>query len=219
LCEIWKQLEAKFPFSIFIAFLFFSFLFASFTPLLPAQGQETDIFKDDFEAYAVGTFPSAGGWTLVWNGKGDQYQIVTDAKYHSPTKSSQLWGTYGWSCTIERRFSTDAKVIGFEAYVMVESYHSEEFSATVGFWNREKATWGKYYATVEFTSDRYIRASSFTGEAQNLQPYAPNTWYKVKLVLDRSTNTFSVWINDELKASNLKTAESYDINALQLASR
>jgi hypothetical protein len=39
LCEIWKQLEAKLPFSIFIAFLFFSFFFASFTPLLPAQAQ------------------------------------------------------------------------------------------------------------------------------------------------------------------------------------
>lgn len=203
---------------VLIVFLSISLL-ASFAFVTPAQGQETDIFKDDFEAYAVGTSPSAGGWTLVWNGKGGQYQIVTDAKYHSPTKSFQLWGTYGWSCHVERRFSTDAKVIGFEAYVMVESYHSEEISATVGFWNREKATWGKYYATVEFTSDRYIRASSFTGEAQNLQPYAPNTWYKVKLVLDRSTNTFSVWINDELKASNLKTAESYDINALQLASR
>jgi PKD repeat protein len=203
----------------FIAILFIGLLLTNFTSILPVQAQETDIFKDNFEAYATGTFPSAGGWILVWNGKGNQYQIVTDARYHSPTKSFQLWGTYGWSAHAERRFSTNAKVIGFEAYVMVESYHSQEISATVGFWNREKATWGKYYATVEFTSDRYIRASSFTGEARNLQPYTPGTWYKIKLVLDRSTNTFSVWINDELKASNLKTAESYDINALQLASR
>ena len=30
----------------------------------PTQAQEADIFRDDFESYAVGTFPSAGGWML-----------------------------------------------------------------------------------------------------------------------------------------------------------
>jgi len=200
--------------------LLFVSLFAGFIPLSPtqAQGQEIDIFKDNFEGYAVGTFPSAGGWILVWGGKGTQYQIITDSRYRSPIKSFQLWGTYEWSCVVERHFSTDASVIGFEAYVMVEDYHSNEFSATVAFWNREKATWGKYYATIEFTSDRYIQARGLI-DTKKLQTYVPYTWYKIKLVLDRSTNTFSVWINDELKASGIKTADTYEIDALQLASR
>ena len=108
-------------------------------------------------------------------------------------------------------------VIGFEAYVMVEDYHSSHSSASIGFWNREKATWGKYYAIVEFASDRYIRASSPI-EAKNLQPYAPRTWYKIRLVLDRSANTFSVWIDDKLKASDIKTIDTYEIDALELGS-
>jgi uncharacterized membrane protein len=51
-----------------------------------------------------------------------------------------------------------------------------------------------------------------------LQPYTPGRWYKVRVVLDRSANTFSVRIDDELKASNVKTANTNDINALEVSS-
>ena len=166
-------------------------------PQIGAQEEQKEqiLFQDDFEAYDVGTFPSKGGWELVWDGAGVRYQVITNTKYHSPTKSLQLLGSYGWSSVAQKRFSTDASIIGFEAYVMVEDYPATMSSASVGFWNRNKAEWGKYYAIVEFASDRYIRASSPI-EVRNLQPYVPGKWYKIRLVLDRSTNTFSVWIND-----------------------
>jgi len=181
----------------------------------------TTLFFDDFENYKVGTFPSAGDWILVWNGRGNEYQVVTDSNYHSPTKSLQLWGQHGWSSGVERRFATDAGIIGFEAYVMVEAYHAEEFSATIAFWNKEKATWGKCYASVVFRSDRYIGVSGAPRADGDIliQSYEPNTWYKVRLILDRTRNVFSVWINDELKASDVKTSDSHEINAIHLSSR
>jgi hypothetical protein len=178
----------------------------------------TTLFFDNFESYPVGTFPSAGDWILVWDGMGTQYQIVTDMVSYSLKKSFQLWGQYGWSSVVEKRFYTDAEIIGFEAYVRVESYPSTHNSASIAFWNKEKATWGKNYAGVVFTSDRNICAFSPTNGYVCLQIYYPNTWYKIRLVLNRPTNTFSVWIDDVLKASNLGTVESYDVNALALAS-
>ena len=122
---------------------------------------ETVIFFDDFESYDVGTFPSSGGWTLVWDGAGSQYQVVTSSHYHSPSKSLQLLGAYGWSSVAEKRFSTAARIIGFEAYMMAESYPQNPVSTyasvgSVGFWNRDEATWGKYYVTVEFRADGYL---------------------------------------------------------------
>jgi Leu/Phe-tRNA-protein transferase len=81
---------------------------------------ENIIFFDDFESYQAGTFPWAGGWDLVWYGVGPQYQVVTSDRYHSPSRFLQLIGKYGWSSVAERRFTDAARVIGFEAYIMVE---------------------------------------------------------------------------------------------------
>jgi len=185
---------------------------------------ETTIFFDDFESYKAGTFPSTGGWALIWDGMGSQYQVITNAMYHSPSKSFQVWGAYGWSSVAERRFDSTARVIGFEASMMADGYPQYDIDGvgSVGFWNREKDTWGKYYVTVEFRSNKYL-VVGFINDAgildyKKIQLYVPGTWYKVKVILDRSTSTFSVWINDELKASGIKTKGTYDINALEVSS-
>jgi hypothetical protein len=198
-------------------------LLSSISTRVSAQ-TENIIFFDDFESYRAGTFPWAGGWDLVWYGVGPQYQVVTGDRYHSPTRSLQLIGKYGWSSVAERRFTAAARVIGFEAFIRVEGQplFNVKGLGSIGFWNREKAMWGKYYVDVAFMSDGYL-AVHFIDEAGNeelkeLQPYTPGRWYKVRVVLDRSANTFSVWIDDELKASNLKTANTYDINALEVSS-
>jgi len=185
---------------------------------------ETTIFFDDFESYEAGTFPSTGGWALIWDGMGSQYQVITNTTYHSPSKSFQLWGAYGWSSVAERHFDSTARVIGFEAYMMAEGYPQSDVDGvgSVGFWNREKDTWGKYYVTVAFRSNKYLVVGFIndTGvsDYKEIQPYVPDTWYKVKVILDRSTSTFSVWINDELKVSGINTQETYDINALEVSS-
>ncbi len=38
-----------------------------------------------------------------------------------------------------------------------------------------------------------------------LQPYEPDTWYKIHVVLDTIRDTFSVWIDGELRGKNFKT--------------
>ena len=205
---------------VVVSFLLINLFLTGILPVyaqeITVSKEEITIFKDDFESYAVGAFPSAGGWILVQDGKGAQYQYITDNASHSPTKSFQLWGHPEYWSIVERYFSTTANIIGFEAYVMVEDYpygRGEVFSVLIGFRSREREG---ILAYVEFMANGYIQASS-PREREELQRYVPRTWYKIRLVLDRKDNRFLVWINDELKAS-IKAARSDEIDTLILLS-
>jgi hypothetical protein len=70
---------------------------------------------------------------MGWHGP--SISIITDARYHSPSKSFQLLGHYGWSSVAERHFNTTARIIGFEAYMMVEDYSHYDVKGvgSVGF--------------------------------------------------------------------------------------
>jgi len=188
-------------------------------PISKAGGFETPLFFDDFESSSLGTFPSAGGWILVWNGQGNQYQVVTDAYSFSPTRSLQLWGRPNWASVAQRKFSTNAPVIGYEFAIRIDSIGTgkpgrEEHP---GFFSKEAYVWGAYYAYVRFNhDDKKIKAE----DGSILGNWEPGVWYKVKVVLDRSTNTYKVWIDGQLKGQGLSTSRSDTqlINSLALIS-
>jgi hypothetical protein len=179
----------------------------------------TTLFSDDFESYPIDTFPSAGGWILVWNGKGTQHQVVSDAYSFTGEKSLQLWGKPSWSSVAQRKFSTDAPVIGYECAIRIDSIGTggpgrEE---SVCFFNRDVYVWGRGYAAVLFNhDDGEIKAEDGTV----LGDWEPGVWYQVKVVLDRSTNTYSTWIDGQLKGEGLSTTHSDTelIDALALMS-
>jgi hypothetical protein len=186
-------------------------------PIGKAGESGTTLFSDDFESYSVGTFPSAGGWEIVWAGTGDNY--VTDAYSFSPTKSLQLWGRPNWSSVAQRKFSTNAPVIGYECAIRIDSIGTggpgrEE---SVNFFNRDVYAWGRGYAAVLFNhDDGEIKAEDGTV----LGDWEPGVWYQVKVVLDRNANTYSTWIDGQLKGQGLNTtsADTHNINALALMS-
>ncbi|MCR6692027.1 MAG: PKD domain-containing protein [archaeon YNP-LCB-003-016] len=199
-----------------IAILFIGLLLTNFTSVLPVQAQETDIFRDNFEAYAVGTFPSAGGWEIVWDGMGKSYQVISTSYSYSPTKSLQLWGTTGWSAVVQRKFTTDSPIIGYELSILIDE-RSSGYQDHPAFFCKEAATWGAYYGAVLFDhSDGKIKAEN----GVVLGSWSPRTWYKIKVVLDRQSNKYSVWINGELKGQNIPTSRSDTnrINAISLVS-
>jgi hypothetical protein len=203
----------------FIGMLTLALLSGALT--IPAIGDNTQLgttlFADDFESYSVGTFPSRGGWEQVWRGTGENH--ITDAYSLSPTRCLQLWGRANNSSVAQRTFSTDATVIGYEYAIRIESIGTGGPGRTEspGFFNRDVYTWGRYYATVGFNHDtRKIEAD----DGSILGEWEPGVWYRVKVVLDRSTNTYSVWIDRELRAEGLDTkfADTQNINALALFS-
>ena len=188
-------------------------------PIGKASESGTTLFSDDFESYSIGTFPSTGGWILVWNGQGTGHQVVSDAYSFSPTKSLQLWGRASWSSVAQRKFSTDVPVIGYECAIRIDSIGTggpgrEE---SVAFFNRDVYIWGRGYAAVLFNhDDGEIKAEDGTV----LGDWQPGVWYRVKVVLDRRTNTYAAWIDGQLKGQGLSTisADTDNINALALMS-
>ncbi len=192
-------------------------MFVVFTSKVRAG--ENVIFQDDFESYAVGTFPSSGGWSVVWNGAGDQYQVITDTYSHSPTKSLQLVGSYGWSIVVKRDFTSSSSVIGYEGYLMAADYGSNPQSntASIGFFNEPIATWGRYYADIGFWNGYIWGGISPSGWIHQLQPFTPMTWYKIRVVLDKASRVYNVWVNDVLVGQNLvELNDPNEILSLQL---
>jgi len=192
---------------ILASIIVFLFVFSSFA-VSPQKIHASDnvIFQDDFESYPVGSFPT-GGWELVYNGAGTEYQKITDSV--PPSKSFQLVGRYGWSVVTKRDFSSSASLIGYEVSMLTTEYAG---GAYCGFLNQPIAQWGRSYATVAF-SDGYL----VSGESQ-LQTFSLNTWYRVRVVLDRNARTWDVWVDGVLRAEDLVEAhDPYEILSFQLS--
>jgi hypothetical protein len=190
-------------------------------------GLQKTIFSDDFESYAAGTFPNPQ-WTLVFNGNGDEYQVVVNNVSSSPTKSLQLVGNVNWAADAVRFFSSSSPTIGFEVNVRVDNSSGIPQSggyndaARVGFWKR--IDWGDaaWYESVTFAYNGTIIAngkSAFPG-GQALQSYVPGQWYDVKLIVDRPNRVFSVWINGTLEGQNLQGCDDpYTYDGLAVSGR
>jgi hypothetical protein len=180
--------------------------------------------EDDFEGYNVGTFPTSGGWDLVYEGNGSEYQKVVDTVSMSPTKSFQLIGSPGWAADAALDISAEAQIVGFEVYVMVDEFGvNDGANGRCGFYVRQESSglwpWRTY---VQFLNNGSIATGASGSGSCILQPYELDQWYKVKLVFNRSANSYSVWIDDVLKAQGLRgPSDLYDpyyIEAFTLSS-
>ena len=182
------------------------------------------LFEDDFKGYDEGTFPSLGGWDLVYDGSGTEYQMVVDTVSMSPTKSLQLVGLPDWAADAALDISTEAQIVGFGAYAMVDEVGVNDGpNGRCGFYvRRESSGLWPWRAHVEFWNDGSITAGAPGSGSCVLQSYELDQWYKVKLVLDRGANSYSVWIDDVLKAQDLPgPSDPYDpyyIEAFALSS-
>lgn len=193
--------------NIVIALCIFSFSLSA---------HEILIFEDNFENYSIGTLPL--GWTIVWNGRGDQAQIVTAEYSASGTRSFRLWGQPGWSAVVQREFSSDAQVIGYEFKILIEErgLSGQEHPAFFKY-GAEGNVWGTYYAAVIFDhTDGKIKGENDVV----LGGWEPKKWYTVKVILNRQTKTYDVWINGTLCGSALPIKAKHPelINALALTS-
>ena len=183
------------------------------------RASEQILFEEDFESYAVGSFPSSS-WDLLFNGAGDAYQVIVDDASVSRNKSLQLLARPGWAADASRPINPDLTVIGYEGYVMVEEVEGLlEPCGRLGFSKKEPygASW---YAQVNFNYDGSISvANPVEPRVLVLQSYAADTWYKVKVILDREKNTYSAWIDDVLRAENISFSyiDPYDYNYFALS--
>jgi len=190
-------------------------------------GLKKTIFSDDFESYAAGTFPSSQ-WNLVFNGNGNQYQLIVDSVSCSPAKSLQLMGNINWAADAVRYFNSSSPTIGFEANVRIDNssgiaqWGQYNDAARIGFWKR--IDWGDaaWYESVTFAYNGTMIANGKNAfpNGQILQSWVAGEWYDIKLVVDRSNRVFSVWVNGTLEGQNLQGSDSpYSYDGLAVSGR
>ena len=184
-----------------LSFILFSLLIPvlSFAPIAPVKATEQVFFEDNFENYTVGTFPSSGGWELWYNGMGTEEQVIVDNVSSSPSKSLKLLGLDFWAGFAAKRFTSTSSVIGFEVSVRVEETNGQgRDNARVAFTTKLSSWVSCEYAPVTFQDSGVIASGG-----QVLQSYVADTWYRIKLVMNRADDTYSVWVDGELKGENL----------------
>jgi hypothetical protein len=171
----------------------------SFAPIAAVTAKEQSFFEDNFENYTIGTFPSSAGWELWYSGMGTDQQIIVDNVSCSPTKSLKLLGIDFWAGFAAKRFTSTSSRIGFEVAVRVEETNGQSRdNARVAFTTKLDAYRSCEYAPVTFQDNGVIISGG-----QVLQSYVADTWYKIRLVMDRTTDTYAVWVDDKLKGENL----------------
>jgi hypothetical protein len=180
------------------------------------------LFEDNFEAYDVGTFPYGGGWQLWFDGAGSAYQVINDNFFVSPTKSLQLLGLDGWAGFAAKPIVTNALRIGFQVSVMVaETRGGSRDDARVSF-----TKWTSPSTSMEVAPVCFMDDSTIASDNKVLQSYVAGKWYKITLILDRPSDTYSVWVDDALCGENLNVTASsapetrnpsYEIEAFSLS--
>jgi nitrous oxidase accessory protein len=171
----------------------------SFSPIPEVKAAEQVFFEDNFENYTVGDFPSSGGWQLWYNGMGTDQQAIVNNFSFSPSKSLKLLGLDFWAGFAAKGFTSTSSRIGFEVAVRVEETNGQgRDNARVAFTTKLSDCISCEYAPVTFQDSGVIVSGG-----QVLQSYVADTWYKIKLVMDRADDTYSVWVDGELKGENL----------------
>lgn len=204
----------KAQFNFRLCALIFSICIVTSVTCYPASGQKATfqppatIFEDSFETYDVGSFPSESDWILQYNGAGSQYQKVVESISFSPTNSLQLLGKgveggTHMSAVATRSVDLSGSTHSYEVYVLVNQTCLFDSSAVLGF-GKSASSGIKRSNEVRFCSNGMITTWVDGGEkcGTPLQPYSPDTWYKIYVELDAVSNTYSIWINDEFKGSD-----------------
>jgi nitrous oxidase accessory protein len=201
-----KRIKPRF--ALFIILLSLLVPVLNFTPIPEVKGAEQVFFEDNFENYNVGAFPSSGGWELWYNGAGTEHQVIVDNVSVSPTKSLKLLGLDMWAAFAAKRFTSSSNVIGFEVAVRVEETNGQSRdNARVAFTKKVSSSISREYAPVTFQDKGTINSGG-----QVLQSYVADTWYKIRVIMNRDKETYSVWVDGELRGENLAvTTSSGDI--------
>ena len=155
-----------------------------------------NIFIDDnFDSDTSPGNPS--GWTVT---EDTDYNVdVSTTQSHSGTQSVQFTDTDSSSGAMIEQTFTGQTYLAFEYWIYTTS--SDEFQAIVGPENPN------HNAMIDFYDGNiYYHDGGFT----SFLTYSYNTWHKVKLVLDCVSDTYHIYINDNLEVSDVSFNEVAD---------
>jgi hypothetical protein len=173
----------------------------------------TTIFSENFESYNLSSFPSSGGWQLIYGGAGTSQQYVDNTHTVSGSKSFHLVGSYCWSANVYRPTDISSRM-RLEAKIFVNQIVScgcSPILACIGLDNPSLGAWGTVFGAVCFRCDGKIYAIQQNGDRNKdvfLMSYNSGTWYHVQLDVDLNAKIFDVYIDDALLETNLQILDS-----------
>jgi hypothetical protein len=179
------------------------------------KGSECVFFEDDFEGYYVGVFPSQN-WNLRFNGAGFDIQVIQNDTDVSSGNYLQLVSKVNWAARAMVPIPSEARFVGFEVKMLLaEADGQYVHGARAGFSEYGSSLAANWHAHVCFYNNGEIGAAN----GSPLGIYDVGNWTKIRLLLDRDLNIYSVWIDDELKIENkVFPADPYLYNYFSLES-
>lgn len=159
------------------------------TPTPTPGSSPTYLVNDDFNSMTTGSAPA--GWTLNTAGgtiavqdipsSSDKSMKLNDTSTSAFVSTSKTFTSSTADTTLEYKTML-AQTTDTEAIYIQNS--SGTAAVTVAF---------------DYTGNIY---SYYGSTKTNIQTYTANTWYTIKVIARPSTNTFDIYINGVLKASN-----------------
>ncbi|MCX6250538.1 MAG: hypothetical protein NTX61_07285 [Bacteroidetes bacterium] len=175
-----------------------------------ASGQS--VFSEGFESYTQGKFESNGIWDIEYTAP-SEVLIVNKSEEGSQSAKfmdfdpagDNTGGLYAYTvATIE---GNPGKV---EFSLQVEN---QEDVFGVRAWN-VLGDWNTlaYYILIDNGKLEWVRYGYDPADPNDFVPIMdinPGAWYKVKLIIDWSGSTYSIYVNQQLVASNVPFVEGY----------
>jgi len=179
------------------------------------------ILYDDFESETAGSLPSK--WSIVYNGRGNEYQVVVSGVYRNGSKSFKTEGVTSWSATLKSA-GTDATSFNHSRLVLQAYERGSRIESgqngVLSFNNPSLGSWGYYHARVDFQNNG-IQAFSYPPDGPyydfGVTPVA-NEWYHIRIVCDKDAGTFQVYLNGILVNGTNTSNASEVLNAFPMLS-
>lgn len=174
---------------------------------------QSPVFSDNFDSYKVDTFPTSGGWQLLYNGAGTSQQYVDTAEYVSASNSLRLEGSGCWSANAYHPV-TFPSLATVQGWIYLESVPNGGCDSTVAYldpWNPGVGTWGTAYGGVWFLNNGKMAFGSVQ------IPYSPGKWYKVRMDIDFTKNVYDVIIDGVKYASAVPVSNPVTPTGIELS--
>jgi hypothetical protein len=172
-------------------------------------------WKDDFENYSLGAFPSA------WTYSGNSNISVTADTVAGGKQSARLYGIVGgnWAAVLHRQvqvsppFTIEYSVRnGNEAFTGVKAMRSYVALSTGPSWTYSSVPLGGF--------NQYGAFSAAYDQTQTTRSIAPLTWSKVRIIYERPDSTharITYYINGVLLTTVTRTLLSFEGSAVWLS--
>ncbi len=157
--------------------------------VVQAQTPWLTLFSDDFESYETGKIPAS--WTATISGGSGDSEVVVPNISHSGSNSFRLRGIATQPSYVIRPFLTNANSIGYEAWIRI----NQLAGGYIAFGIKDPIS--------ASSQENIVRVAFNDGEiyvaGKKVDNYPTGNWFKIKVILDRTANSFTLTVNDTVK--------------------